>query len=86
MGHTQFNCLEQGLIHTTELVNLEEIIYKSINLAPTVEKDLILFIAATLKKEFTYPLKFLQVVIMIKMAERDYQNTGKKYRRLWISF
>lgn len=57
MGHTQFNCLEQGLIHTTELAALEEIIYKSINLKPAVEKDLILFIAATLQEGVHIPIE-----------------------------
>ena len=57
MGHTQFNCLGQGLIHTTELAALEEIIYKSINLKPAVEKDLILFIAATLQEGVHIPIE-----------------------------
>lgn len=57
MGHTQYNCLNQGFTHTTELVNLEEIIYKSINLKPASDQDLILFIAATLQEGINLPIE-----------------------------
>ena len=56
MGHTQYNSLNQGFTHTTELVNMEEIMYKAMQIEPAKKEDLISFIAATMQEGINIPL------------------------------
>lgn len=77
MGHTQYNCLNQGFTHTTELVNMEEIIYKSMHVKAVAEEDLTLFVAATLQEAINIPIE----VFAYRHYGKDGKNILSKYKK-----
>ncbi len=76
MGLTQFNCLTKGLTYSNDILNFEEIIYKAINSPLASDKELILFIAATLQEGIKIPIEVFAASHYGKNQEQmsDYQK------------